>query len=195
MSEHRNLTGASLHEPKGAAGASSKEVYVANGAGSGSWQRLAMGGVQYINTVGTPPGTVITGSGAADIKVSDILTTASQTSMPHGFTANADGSLTYTGSVARHTHIACTFSLVRSSGASVEGRGVLYKYTANTSSWSVIEHSEIRIMAAATPTSTAIHADVMLNTGDKLVLALQNVDGAADLNLVTYYLFAMAVFG
>jgi len=36
--EHRNLTGASLHEPKGAAGASSGEVYVANGSGSGTWQ-------------------------------------------------------------------------------------------------------------------------------------------------------------
>jgi hypothetical protein len=35
--EHRNLTGASLHEPKGVSGASSDTVYVADGAGSGAW--------------------------------------------------------------------------------------------------------------------------------------------------------------
>lgn len=37
MAEHSTLTGASLHEPKGAATASSGQVYVADGAGSGSF--------------------------------------------------------------------------------------------------------------------------------------------------------------
>jgi hypothetical protein len=37
MAEHRTLTGDSLHEPKGADTANSGEVYVADGAGSGSW--------------------------------------------------------------------------------------------------------------------------------------------------------------
>jgi hypothetical protein len=35
--EHRNLTGDSLHEPKGAADANSGDVYVADGLGSGAW--------------------------------------------------------------------------------------------------------------------------------------------------------------
>lgn len=34
---HSALTGANLHEPKGCAAATSGYVYVANGAGSGSW--------------------------------------------------------------------------------------------------------------------------------------------------------------
>jgi hypothetical protein len=34
---HRNLTGADLHEPKGADSALSGQVYVSDGAGSGSW--------------------------------------------------------------------------------------------------------------------------------------------------------------
>lgn len=38
MAEHRNLTGASLHEPKGAATATAGQVYIADGAGSGTWQ-------------------------------------------------------------------------------------------------------------------------------------------------------------
>jgi len=38
--EHSVLTGSALHEPKGAAGANSGEVYVANGSGSGVWQPI-----------------------------------------------------------------------------------------------------------------------------------------------------------
>lgn len=37
MTVHKNLTGADLHEPKGADTATSGQVYVANGAGSGTW--------------------------------------------------------------------------------------------------------------------------------------------------------------
>lgn len=36
--QHKDLTGADLHEPKGAASATSGQVYVADGSGSGSWQ-------------------------------------------------------------------------------------------------------------------------------------------------------------
>lgn len=34
---HRNLTGADLHEPKGASTALAGQIYVSNGAGSGAW--------------------------------------------------------------------------------------------------------------------------------------------------------------
>lgn len=37
MPLHSALTGADLHEPKGVASATSGQVYVANGAGSGAW--------------------------------------------------------------------------------------------------------------------------------------------------------------
>lgn len=37
---HSTLTGAELHEPKGADSAATGTVYVANGAGSGSWQAI-----------------------------------------------------------------------------------------------------------------------------------------------------------
>lgn len=40
MPEHRDLTGASLHESKGVDAASANTVYVANGAGSGTWSKL-----------------------------------------------------------------------------------------------------------------------------------------------------------
>lgn len=37
MAEHRDLTGASLHEPKGVENANANEVYHADGIGSGDW--------------------------------------------------------------------------------------------------------------------------------------------------------------
>lgn len=40
MPTHASLTGANLHEPKGAASASLDTVYVADGSGSGSWVKI-----------------------------------------------------------------------------------------------------------------------------------------------------------
>ena len=43
MTEHRLLTGNSLHEPKGVENATAGQVYVADGLGSGSWQSRESG--------------------------------------------------------------------------------------------------------------------------------------------------------
>lgn len=47
MVAHVNLTGANLHEPKGADTANAGEVYVADGAGSGSWTARSSGITNY----------------------------------------------------------------------------------------------------------------------------------------------------
>jgi hypothetical protein len=44
MADHASLTGASLHESKGVAAATAGTVYVADGAGSGSWTTLTSAG-------------------------------------------------------------------------------------------------------------------------------------------------------
>jgi len=41
MAEHNTLTGSSLHEPKGVDVATSNQVYVSNGSGSGTWTTAA----------------------------------------------------------------------------------------------------------------------------------------------------------
>lgn len=41
MAAHSGLTGSNLHEPKGADTSAVNKVYVANGSGSGTWQKLA----------------------------------------------------------------------------------------------------------------------------------------------------------
>jgi hypothetical protein len=48
MVAHASLTGADLHEPKGVASATSGQVYVANGSGSGVWTTLKSLNRRYI---------------------------------------------------------------------------------------------------------------------------------------------------
>ncbi len=56
MIEHANIPDAYLHEPKGVAGASSGQIYVADGASSGSWKSplIAVGQMGFsTNTTAT----------------------------------------------------------------------------------------------------------------------------------------------
>ena len=48
MTAHASLTGADLHEPKGVAVATSGQVYIANGAGSGTWTTIVNANKAYI---------------------------------------------------------------------------------------------------------------------------------------------------
>lgn len=69
---HANLTGSELHEPKGVAAASSGQVYVANGSGSGSWmdQTTTTGAVKSVNLYNsTQTVTIPTGATKALIKM------------------------------------------------------------------------------------------------------------------------------
>lgn len=73
---HKNLTGTQVHEPKGVSSAAINLVYVSNGAGSGTWQKLsasqltgtgnAFGGqllhARVIATSGTAGGTPVSGA-------------------------------------------------------------------------------------------------------------------------------------
>ena len=49
MARHKNLTGANLHEPKGAATALSGQTYVADGLGSGNWTYSPLGWGYYLD--------------------------------------------------------------------------------------------------------------------------------------------------
>lgn len=48
--QHSNLTGAELHEPKGVDSATNKQVYVSDGAGSGSWINWPTGWAYYVDS-------------------------------------------------------------------------------------------------------------------------------------------------
>lgn len=78
MPEHKDLTGTDLHEPKDVATANVDEVYVADGAGSGSWQRSLLGvhGEMVIqsNSTAEVVGTAVDTTLATDSDYTKIIT-------------------------------------------------------------------------------------------------------------------------
>lgn len=82
--QHNAIPNADLHEPKGASGAASGTVYVADGANSGQWTKDLFGGVQVgggtlltkiaIYTPGLNPTTVSVNGSAQDFVVVGLTT-------------------------------------------------------------------------------------------------------------------------
>lgn len=58
--QHNTLTGADDHEPKGAAAASTERIYLSDGAGSGSWDKLP---ASSIDTTGSDDGDIFYSDG------------------------------------------------------------------------------------------------------------------------------------
>lgn len=50
MVAHASLTGAELHEPKGIEGAVDRQVYIADGAGSGAWEAPTASDIQVVDS-------------------------------------------------------------------------------------------------------------------------------------------------
>lgn len=62
---HASLTGANLHEPKGVASATANKVYVSDGSGSGTWQKLSPPQFSGLTTNGAA-GQIVTVNGSGD---------------------------------------------------------------------------------------------------------------------------------
>ena len=84
MPAHNTITDPNIHEPKGIASATIGQVYVSDGAGSGSWQnaptiphaciRTLEGDSQAVGTIGTTPITLpFTTAGPATVLTADEL--------------------------------------------------------------------------------------------------------------------------
>ncbi len=112
---HSALTGVELHEPKGVAAASSGEVYVADGAGSGAWTAQStpvfmnkhIAGLTYQNGAGDPTNDITILAGTArdtanteDLTLSSTLTKQLDAAWAVG--SNAGG--LDTGAIANGTY-------------------------------------------------------------------------------------------
>ena len=87
--EHSTLTTGELHEPKGVATAATNSIYVANGAGSGTWTPTPFASTYYRSAIGTSFVAPLT---FTLMNVPSAAGTSSQ------FSSNGAGRLTYTGS-------------------------------------------------------------------------------------------------
>ncbi|WBF78161.1 hypothetical protein MEP402_gp41 [Methylophilales phage MEP402] len=115
--QHKLITGADLHEPKGVASASNKTVYVANGSGSGAWSTVATdslalpkGKVYFYNT-GSPYTLAHSGSTA---KVAPTTVASGLGSL---VTEATSARLTYTGTPTTVVKLDYDVSLSQASGA------------------------------------------------------------------------------
>lgn len=219
--EHVDITDPNIHDPKGfsTAGnstyltkgsgglltwqtdysnpesANDKEIFVADGAGGGTFQQVPYGGLTVENR--TTPVTITGSGGTSDLKVSDVLTSqCSATNVSSEFSAAGTGELTYTGTLTRHFHIVCQASIDLSTAATNSVAASIYWYDSSATTWARAPGSDAIFVANnSTIAFVASHTDLMLAQNDKLVLAVQNIGGSADCRLYTMYLFAMGMPG
>ena len=122
---HSSLTDPYLHEPKGASTATAGEVYIANGAGSGSWTELS----RYVSGF-------VDFSAVSPYAYQHSVTTAYTALNPtfslegtNGFTASGtpNARLVYTGAETIKGPINFTFNYKNDSGTSKDLELVFYK--------------------------------------------------------------------
>ncbi len=102
MALHKDLTGTDLHEPKGAAAAAANYLYVANGAGSGTWKKIAIDSVD-LTSIDSPNAFRLT-SILADVSTASFIlipipfnaTFDSARLVLHGAITTADSVVTFT---------------------------------------------------------------------------------------------------
>ena len=120
---HSTLTDPYLHEPKGAASASSGEVYIANGSGSGAWTQnhRHVGGFITFST-GSPYAKATTTS---DSVINPTFTLIDN----NGFTglSSPNARIRYDGAESISAAITATFSIQQSSGTDRNVEVVFYK--------------------------------------------------------------------
>ena len=113
------LTDPNLPEPKGASAASAGQVYVANGAASGTWRYLPHSYCYYTNI-----GTGTTYTAPTSMTLLNPVTTGD--SNPRDFTHNSAGRLTYTGATTLDVTVTVTITL-KHSGAATDVQFQVFK--------------------------------------------------------------------
>lgn len=177
--QHSALTGADLHEPKGAASASAGQVYVANGAGSGVWSRLARGAITFIDT-GTPYTLTYP---AAYTKVAP--TTVAASGGARDVTEATSGRLTYTGATTRLFKVTASVTISQSVGANRDVRVTIAKNGTAVTQW-----EQRSTIISGDKQNISVSAIVSLATTDYVEVFAKNDGGSGDLVFHSYTLIA-----
>lgn len=212
--QHSALTGAELHEPKGVATATADQVYVADGAASGAWQKITNTSLNGISSNGTADRLLVAdGSGGFSFQAvphgrvhffntstphsvtyPSVYTKVNPTTTASGMsievTEGTNARLTYTGTATRHFHIACDASMRQASGSARDIQIAVYKNGA------VISGSEkVQTTTSGTWESIALHADVSLATNDYIEIYIKNNGASGDVEVAQLYMFMMTMPG
>jgi hypothetical protein len=205
---HASLTGANLHEPKGVAAAAINKIYLSDGAGSGTWQKLPTQGLLGISGNGSLGDVVgVDGSGNQRLQrmahgmvyfvnlatpysltYPAVYTKIAPTTIAAGdsteFTEATTSRLTYTGTNTKHIRTTVTVSFSQSVGATRDIQFAIYK------NGSVLADSEtVQTTTSAIKTTVTVIGSTTLVATDYLEVWCKNAGASGD---VAVYALRMA---
>jgi hypothetical protein len=121
--QHSSLTGSEIHEPKGADTAADGDVYVSDGAGSGSWEHPVAHFGGYVTFDAVTP------AYAHSMTTSDTVlnpTFTETSSKEFTATTSPNARITYTGTDSRDAFLTFNCAIQQSSGGSRDVEFVFY---------------------------------------------------------------------
>jgi len=207
--QHRNITEADLHEPKGVSLAPNRTIYVANGLGSGAWRKLVPNDLTGLSSNGQA-GQVLAVDGAGN----NSLLTA-----PHGHVSffnigsplvinypstptkiqpsttgsgvsrliseNSVGTLTYTGPSPVVLHLNYSVVVDQTTGATRDIVVGLYKNN------SLVNAQTITTTESGNKKDIVGMMNVLATTGDEFSLYITNLGASGNINIYSYQLNAI----
>jgi hypothetical protein len=207
--QHSAITDPNIHEPKGVAAATVNKVYVANGSGSGTWQKISppqLAGItangQAGDTVtvdgsgnfvftGTPHGAIHFFNLASPYTLTypssytKLAPTTTAGGIPSNFTEANTARLTYTGTDSVPMSISYSVSLDQTSGSLRDLVVAIYKNGSISNGYSVITttSSEKHVLSG-------VHT-ITLATNDYVELYILNNGASGNIRLYAMQLNAI----
>jgi len=175
--QHADITDPDIHEPKGVATASLGQIYIADGAGSGTWINPLPRGFVYFSNIAVP---LIITYPSVYTKV-NASTTAS--GFPREVTESTTSKLTYTGTTTKPVEITSHLFIDQSSGANKDIDIAIYK------NGTIIAASEAVITTiTATKVHVTLSAQLLAATDDYFEVYIKNTGGSGDVKLYSFTL-------
>jgi hypothetical protein len=207
--QHSAITDPNIHEPKGITSATINEIYVSDGAGSGTWQKLSPPQLANITTNGQAGDTitvdgsgnfVLTGTPHGQIHFYDLASpytltypssftklapTTTASGIPSNFTESTTGRLTYTGTDTVPVTISYSVSLDQTSGASRDVVVAIYVNGSVSNGYSVITTT-----SGEKHSMSGVHT-VSMTTDDYIELYILNNGASGNIRLYAMQLNAI----
>lgn len=172
--QHNALTDPNLHEPKGIAGASSNQIYVSDGSGSGAWtSKTALFAQGHFS--GNSTATTIT---AVDTPVSVNFGSTMQSDDTSGFSISPSGTVTCSTSGSRKYLVIFNVTCVQTSGVAA-----LVSFSVSKNG-SPLSFGKTKITTNGTDIGfCSVVALVDLTTSDTVSLSIENNTDDGDITV------------
>ena len=207
--QHSAITDPNIHEPKGVAAATINKVYVSNGTGSGTWQKLSPPQLAGLTTNGQAGDTVtvngsgnfvFTGTPHGQVHFFNLATpytltypssftklapTTTAGGLPSNFTESTTGRLTYTGTDTVPVFVSYSVSLDQTSGADRDLVVAIYENGSVSNGYAVTTTT-----SGQKHNLVGVHTLTMA-TNDYVELYIQNTGGSGNIRLYSMQINAI----